>query len=402
MPLTMSTTKVLEEILEAYKAGKRRILMEGGTSSTKTYSALQAFVLLAQGDKTPTISSIVSESLPHLKKGAIRDFFAILKEPMKNNPNYNQTDCIYTFPQSGSIIEFFGANESGKVHGPRRHRLFVNEGNNIPWVTIHALDIRTILFTIVDWNPVSEFWAHERWIPKSDVNAYSHSTYLDALHVLPQSVIDNIESNKDDKNWWHVYGLGLVGKIEGLVYPNFSQILALPTVGEVFYGLDFGFTIDPTTLIKIVMYGWSVSFQQLIFERGMDNHQIAARMEELGIVKHYDQIFADSAEPKSISEIADYGFNIQGAPKGPGSVKHRIQYRNQFKQFWTMDSVESIKEQRNCRFITDKDGKLTDKITHQWTHAMDACDYGMVGYMTEPAVTEDEVELGEDVLISIV
>ena len=166
--------------------------------------------------------SIVSESLPHLKRGAIRDLFRVLDESADNNPRYNKTEQTYNF--GNSVIEFFGADEADKVRGPRRDILFINEGNNVPWETARGLDIRTRLFTIVDWNPVSEFWAHEYWV-NDPVSAYVHSTYLDAIDVLPAEVVTNIESYKDkDPNWWAIYGLGKLGKVEGLVYPFFEQV----------------------------------------------------------------------------------------------------------------------------------------------------------------------------------
>lgn len=397
MDLTFNTTKVYQEVLYAWDLGMRRILLEGGTSSSKTYSIIQSLILIAKFSPDPLIISVVSESLPHLKKGAIRDFFMILREPMKPNKNYNATDCIYTF-DNGSIIEFFGAGEAGKVHGPRRHILFINEANNVPWITADALDYRTIRFTIADWNPVDEFWAHERWLKDKAHNLYSHSTYLDARHVLPQAIVDKIEEHRGDPNWWNVYGLGLVGKIEGLVYPSFTQVPKLP-VGNIFYGMDFGYTNHPTTLIRNVIIGNDLYSQQLIYATGMTNQDIAQAFLTHGLVPNYDEIWADSAEPKSIDEIAMYGYNIKGAPKGPGSVNQRIQRTNQYTQHWTEDSIEAIKEQRNCRYIKDKDDKFTNKITHDWTHCMDARDYAVVGLLT-PVEHEQVLEYYEPVAIS--
>ena len=106
---------------------------------------------------------------------------------------------------------------------------------------------------------------------------------------------------------------------------------------------------------------------------------IARRMDELGIRRNYDEIFADSAEPKSIDEIHAYGFNIKPAPKGPGSVEYGHQKVRQYKQYWTKDSVNCIKEQRNFRYIPDKNGKLTDKTAHTFSHGMDARRYGIIG-----------------------
>ncbi len=383
----LRTTRIFKENLFAYKDGKRRALNEGGTASSKTWSVLQLLILIAQHAKSKLLISVVSESLPHLKRGAIRDFFNILGESSDNNSNYNKTEQTYRASQNG-VIEFFGADEADKVRGPRRDILFINEGNNVPWETARGLDIRTAKFTLVDWNPVSEFWAHEYWIGQPE-NAYIHSTYQDALQILPAEVVANIESNKDkDPNWWNVYGLGRLGKVEGLVYPFFSQVKELPQ-GEVFYGLDFGFSTDVTALIKNVIIGDSLYSQELIYERGLTNHDIAVMMSERGIRKHSEEIFADSAEPKSIEEIYQYGFNIKPCPKGPGSVEYGHQKVRQYKQCWTEDSLYCIKEQRNFRYMPDKNGKLTEKTTHIWSHGQDARRYALMGKMGPPEPVEE-------------
>ncbi len=368
----ITTTRIYEENAEAWLSGKRRVLNEGGTASSKTWSILQLLILIAQNAKDPLLISVVSESLPHLKRGAIRDFFRILDESPDHNARYNKTEHTYNFGKG--IIEFFGADEADKVRGPRRDILFINEGNNVPWETARGLDIRTRLFTFVDWNPVSEFWAHEYWVGQPE-NAYTHSTYLDAVNVLPVEVVTNIESNKDkDPNWWNVYGLGLLGKIEGLVYPFFELVDELPGGGR-FYGLDFGFSVDPTVLVENVIIGDKLYSKELIYETGLTNDAIARQMDLLKIRGNYDEIFADSAEPKSIQEIYDKGFNIKPCEKGPGSVEYGHQKVNQFTQHWTKDSVNCIKEQRNHRYIEDKDGRLTDKTTHVFSHGMDARRY---------------------------
>lgn len=385
--MEITVTRIYEKNVEAWLGGKRRSLNEGGTASSKTWSILQLLILIAQNAKAPLLISVVSESLPHLKRGAIRDFFRILDEDPKSCPRYNMTEQTYNFGKGK--IEFFGADEADKVRGPRRDILFINEGNNVPWETARGLDIRTIKFTFMDWNPVSEFWAHEHWIGSPE-NEYIHSTYLDAVDVLPQEVVANIESNKDkDPNWWNVYGLGKLGKIEGLVYPYFKQIDGLPG-GDAFYGLDFGYSNDPTALVKNVISGDTLYSQELIYEKGLTNDAIAYRMQELGVQKRHDEIFADSAEPKSIEEIFLHGFNIKGAPKGPGSVEFGHQKLRQYKQFWTKDSLNCIKEQRNFRYIPDKNGKLTNKTTHTFSHGMDARRYGIIGKV-EPRDREDVI-----------
>ena len=373
--LNIKTTRIYEENAQAWLSGKRRSLNEGGTYSSKTWSILQLLILIARHAKSHLIISIVSESLPHLKRGAIRDFFRILDESQDGNPHYNKTEHIYSF-QNG-IIEFFGADEADKIRGPRRDILFVNEANNVPWETARGLDIRTSRFTFADWNPVSEFWAHEYWIGQPE-NILIHSTYLDALDVIPPEVVKNIESNKNDPNWWNIYGLGRIGKVEGLVFPIFKQIDDLPK-GDYFYGLDFGFSNDPSSLVKCIIQEDNLYLQELVYETGLTNDMIAHRMDELGVKRNRDEIFADSAEPKSIEEIYRYGFNIKGTPKGADSVEFGQQKIRQFNLHITKDSINGIKELRNFRYIQDKDGKLTDKTTHVFSHFCDAMRYALVG-----------------------
>ena len=376
----LRTTSVFKETLRAWVNGMRRALLEGGTSSSKTFSALQFLIILAQEAKEELLISVVSESLPHLKRGCIRDFFNILGESSDNNPNWSKTEFIYAPAAWKGRIEFFGADDAGKVRGPRRDVLFINEGNNIPWETARGLDIRTARFTIVDWNPVSEFWAHEYWLNQLG-NAYNHSTYLDAKEVLPAQVITDIESYRDkDPNWWNVYGLGLLGKIEGLIHSNFEQVDELP-LGAVVYGLDFGFASDPTVLTGHVIIGDKLYSQQVLWDNtGLTNDQIAQQMSLLKIQN--EPITADPSEPKSIEEIRQKGFNIHEAIKGPGSKEFGIQKVNQYYQYWTKDSVECIREQRNYRYLPDKiTGLFTDKTTHQWSHGMDSRRYGVVSYI---------------------
>ena len=381
-------TTVFGENMAAWVDGYRRALNEGGTSSSKTYSILQLLIVIARGAVEPILISVVSESLPHLKRGAIRDFFNILGEDPKTSPYWSLTEFTYTRPGWKGVIEFFGADDAGKVRGPRRDILFINEGNNIPWKTAQGLDIRTRIFTFVDWNPVSEFWVHQYgsgkqiipgWIHEKAGNKYIHSTYQDAKEVLPQETVDNIESYRDkDPNWWNIYGLGLLGKVEGLVYPKFELIDELPPASNYFYGLDFGFSNDITALTKNLIIEDRLYSQELIYQSGMTNQAIAHAMLELG-VPNDEKIYADSAEPKSIAEIELFGFHILGCPKGADSVEWGHQKIRQYKQYWTKGSTNCIKEQRNYRYLEDKDGKLTDKTTHVWSHGLDGRRYGVVG-----------------------
>jgi len=375
--MKFDTTLVFKANLEAYMGGYRRALNEGGTSSSKTWSILQLLIRIAQTAPRPTLISIVSETMPHLKKGAMRDWKQLMGDGF--NPKcWNATDSIYTYGKG--VIEFFSADQPDKQRGPRRQILYINEPNNgVSYDAYDNLDTRTEVFTFLDWNPAGEFWAHEKGLITHKENKYIHSTYKDALNVIPPKYLETILAHKDrDPNWWHVYGEGLLGKIEGLVFPFFEQVDALPQ-GEAFYGLDFGYSNDPSVLVECVIAGDKLYCQELIYEAGLTNDAIAHRMDEVGVKRNHDEIFADAAEPKSIDEIHKFGFNIKPAPKGADSVKNGIQRILQYKQFWTKDSIKCIKEQRNFRYIKDKDDKLTEKTTHEWSHGMDARRYGVAG-----------------------
>jgi len=393
------TTSVFNKNEESLVCGKRRALNEGGASSSKTYSILQVLIHVADHTKNLVIS-IVSESLPHLKKGCIKDFFNILGESSDFNPSYNKTEHKYTFP-NGSYIEFFGADEIGRVKGPRRNILFINEGNYIPWETVRHLDTRTKNFTFVDWNPASEFWAHEFWKKGEPTNhkkfeftngyseeygenVFIHSTYLDAKSVLSQTEIDNIECYKDtDPNWWNIYGLGLIGSVEELVYPKYEVIEFLPP-GDYTYGLDFGFSNDQCALTRNIITFDSIFSEQLIYEKYLNNKDLSKRMAELGMIKGGAVIWADSAEPKSIDELKGDGWNIKPVEKTSGSskitsVEWGHQKVRQLKQYWTKDSTDAIKEQKNFRYIKDKlSGIITEKTTHAWSNLMDSRRYAVM------------------------
>lgn len=369
----METTIVFSKNIQAYNDHKRLIVNCGGTSSSKTISILQLLHIIALYSLSPLLISIVSESYPHLARGCIRDFKNVLGSQF-NDESYHKTNHTYTY-NNNSIIEFFPADDSSKLRGGRRDILYINECNNVTKAAYDELDVRTRKCTFLDYNPVSEFWAYE--LIDRPETAYIHSTYRDALHVLPIDVVKSIESRKLDSNWFRIYGEGLTGNIEGLVHPTFTTCDNIPAGGLEVYGLDFGFTNDPTALTRNVIIGDTVYSDQLIYERGLTNSQIARRMEQLGVQKNWSEIYADSSEPKSIAEIHQYGFNIKGALKGSDSVIAGIQKLNQYKRVITKRSIDLIKEMRNYRYITDSDGHITNKPIDDFNHCCDSIRYAI-------------------------
>lgn len=343
----------------------------GGTSASKTISILLYLIDKAQS-KPNLLISIVSESFPHLKRGVMRDFQNIMKEHNYfSEPRWNMTDYIYEF-ETGSKIEFFSADQPSKVRGPRRDILFINEANNIPYEAYDQLEVRTKSEIWLDWNPVSEFWFYDQVKDKPNVD-FITLTYKDNEALDPQ-IVQSIESRQDNKNWWSVYGLGQLGDVEGKIYSGWQVVDDIPHEARLErYGLDFGYSVDPTVIVAIYYYNGGYILDEITFQKGLFNKQIADILNNLPKAL----VMADSAEPKSIDEIKSYGVNVLPVAKGPGSVNQGIKYVQAQRISVTKRSLNLLKEYRNFLWRTDKDGRILDQPDVGFDHSMDAVRYGM-------------------------
>lgn len=363
---------------------KRIRAVQGGTSASKTISILIYLIAKAQSDKKPTLTSIVSESFPHLKRGVIRDFLAIMMDHGYYKDNlWNKTDYTYTF-ETGSKIEFFSVDQPGKVRGPRRDRLFINEANNIPYEAFDQLEVRTKEFIFLDWNPTNEYWFYDQVVGKRDDYEHVILTYKDN-EGLSKEIVDSIEQRKERKGWWDVYGLGLLGEVEGKIYKDWAIIDDVPHASRLERrGLDFGYSNDPSAIVDVYYQDGGYILDETLFQKGMSNKQIADTILNSRIPQTL--VIADSAEPKSIDEIKSYGVNILPAEKGPDSVNSGIQLVQAQRISVTKRSTNIIKEYRNYLWETDKDGKVLNIPEHTWSHSMDAIRYALTSLIKKPKV----------------
>lgn len=364
--ITTATRKVIA-------LSKRIRAIQGGTSAGKTISVLQDLIDQSQRDETPKITSIISESFPHLKRGAMRDFISLMQETgYFDDSRWNKTDYTYTF-ETGSIIEFFSADQPGKVRGPRRDRLFINEANNVPFETFEQLEVRTREVIYLDWNPTTEFWFYTEILGKRGDVDHITLTYLDN-EALDAAIVASIELRKNRAGWWKVYGEGQLGEVEGKIYRDWQFIDEIPHEARLErYGLDFGYTNDPTAIVAIYYYNGGYLLDEILFQKGLSNKQIADTL----VNQRKALVIADSAEPKSIDEIRSYGVNIQPCTKGPGSVNQRIQMVQDQQLSVTKRSVNVIKEYRNYLWETDRDGSVINVPEHAFSHSMNAIEYGL-------------------------
>lgn len=359
------------------KLNKRIRAVQGGTAASKTISILLYLIARAQSDKTPTVTSVVSESFPHLKKGAIRDFLNILEthKYYKDN-NWNKTDYVYTF-ETGSRIEFFSVDQPDKVRGPRRDRLFINEANNVPFETFEQLEVRTKEFIFLDWNPTTEFWFYTEVLGRRNDVDHLTLTYRDN-EALDQAIVDSIEQRKGRPGWWKVYGEGQLGEVEGKIYQGWSIIDSLPFGARLErYGLDFGYTNDPSVIVAVYYYNGGYILDEILYAKGMSNKQLVDNL----LLQPKALIVADSAEPKSIDEIRSYGLNIQPTVKGKDSIKQGIQAIQPQAISITKQSVNIIREYRNYLWETDKDGRVLNVPEHDFSHSMDAIRYALTSLL---------------------
>jgi len=243
---------------------KNRIrAIQGGTAASKTISVLLNLIDWAQSDKEATLTSIVSESFPHLKRGSMRDFLNIMQgHGYYKDDSWNRSDFTYTF-ETGSKIEFFSADQPSKVRGPRRDRLFINEANNVPFETFEQLEVRTKEFIFLDWNPTNEFWFYDEVLGERKDVDHIILTYKDN-EGLSQQIIDSIEQRQGRKGWWLVYGLGQLGEVEGKIYKDWKIIDEIPHEARLErYAIDFGYSNDPTSIVAIYYYNGGYILDEL-------------------------------------------------------------------------------------------------------------------------------------------
>ncbi len=361
---------------------KRKKVIQGGSSAGKTFGILP--ILINRAALEPGLEiSVISESIPHLKRGALKDFIKIMKWTGRwFDEFYNATDRKFTFP-NGSYIEFYSPES---VLGARRNVLYINEANNITYNDYHQLAVRTSGDIYIDFNPANEFWAHTEVLnePDSDLLIL---TYKDN-EALPPNVIADFENAKikADReqlqgvqgywtNWCKVYINGEIGSLQGTIF-QFEVCDALPEGSErIAYGIDFGFSVDPCTLIDVHKFNGHLYLDQLIYKTGLTNSDLIKLMDSLKVDKDYD-IIADSAEPKSIEDLKRGGYSsTRPANKGADSIRNSIDTLQQHKIFITRQSVDLIKEFRSYSWETGNDGKSTGKPIDYMNHGIDAVRY---------------------------
>jgi phage terminase large subunit len=360
------------------KSNKRICVLQGGTRSGKTYSILLGLIEFAYKNKGKGLYiTIARKTFPSLRGTSMRDFFEILqKENLYDERNHNKSSGLYHL--YGNIFEFISVDQPARVRGRKRDVLFLNEANEFSFDDYTQLALRTTYKIIIDFNPSDEYhWLYTQIIDAKREDVDFHiSTYKDNP-FLESEVVKEIERLKEvDENLWRVFGEGQRGVATETIFPSFNIIdKPIENAKLIAYGLDFGFSADPTTLIAVYKYDLDLYIDEIIYERGLTNQDIAIRIKELGIQRNVE-CFADSSEPKSIEEIYRMqSINIKPAKKGADSIRIGIDVMKRHKLNITKRSINTIKEFRNYKWIKDKNGEITNKPIDAFNHSIDAVRY---------------------------
>jgi phage terminase large subunit len=380
---------VFSETIAAYNAGFRIIANEGGSRSSKTFSELQLAKIIQDKSKRNRVITVVSHSFPHLHSGAIRDYENILQADGCNIDSI-RTKNPYIYTINKSIVEFVGFDKPGKALGAARDILLINEANKLPFSICHQLMIRTTEVVFLDWNPSEDFWFDTEGFRERKDCKVIHSTFYDNIQNLSQGQLDEFKEARrkalsEDKagkrgywwNWWQVYGLGLKGQLEGVIFQNWKEYETLPDCDLYkMWVVDWG-GLDPTTLTELNFDGENnrLYIKEHIYQPQILNSKLINYIQN--VISRGEVVICDSARKDKIFELQMAGINALGATKGEGSIIDGIERLQEFSIFVHKDSKNAIDEFKKYKRVQDPiTGKYLDIPEDKNNHIIDPCRYG--------------------------
>lgn len=375
---TIQTNKVFNHLI---KSDKRIIVEQGGTRSGKTYNILLWLIFYYTERNTAKTITICRKSFPSLRASVMRDFFDILRNHDLYREDYHNKSS-HEYHLNGNLVEFISLDQPQKIRGRKRNLLYINEANELFYEDWQQLIFRTDGRIILDYNPSESFhWIYDKVIPREDCDFYQ-TTYLDNP-FLDQQIKQEIERLKEtDEDYWRIYGLGERGMSRATIF-QFGTSEIPQEAKLISYGLDFGYTNDPSALVAVYTHGDNLYLDELLYRTGMTNRDLHHHLQSLGLDRR-DEIFADSAEPKSIDELHRFGWNIKPTAKGQDSINAGIDILKRHKIFATSRSNNLIKELQNYKWTEDKNGNLLNKPIDVMNHAIDASRYAVYNKLSKP------------------
>ena len=362
-------------------------VIRGGQGASKTISILQTIIQsLLSSTKEATV---LSSELSKMKRTVVRDYKKICVDwgVFKQQTDFNKAECKHEYPND-SYLDFLGADVNDVGKGFRRDILYINEADKMDIETAIQFISRAGL-TIIDYNPDSLFWGDDyinennfitltfednEYLSKSELRSildYKTKGFYNT--ELPFDLLFK-EENIKNKYWankWKVYGLGMIGSLDGVVYSNWSEIDKIPDDARLLgYGLDFGYTNDPTAIIEVYKWNDKRILNEICYSKGLSNAKIAER------IPTKLPCYCDSAEPKSIDELKSLKVNAIGVTKGADSINYGIGIVQEENYLVTSSSKNLIDEFQKYTWAKDKKtNEPLNKPIDKYNHAMDALRY---------------------------
>lgn len=370
------------------------IINQGGTSSGKSQALIR--IMFFYAIQYPKIKiEVAGATFPKLESDTLeiaenlyRDN-AILKSKIRF---YHQTKHTFFF-HNGSKIVFKSYEKPKDADGPKRDILYISEARNFQWATAEQLIRRTKIKTFLDYNPVSQFWAHDKLINCPEINGIKEYPSVKVIrswhvhnHFITQAMHDSIE-NIVDKEMWKAYARGLTGKISGLVYPSWTEIPEFPKMAPtVIWGIDLGFSNDPSVIVKCAVNfdGYDYIFEDYGYAPGIPTGDMAHIMVANGY-KRGQPVYMDHHDATR-RELRQLGIQAMNALKGPGSVEEGVLHLRSKKVAFTWKNKGKNENSDNKplslggeikrhSFLLDANGEPTNKPEHQYSHGPSACRY---------------------------
>ena len=362
-------------------SNKKIIVEQGGTRSGKTYNILLFIIFYYCTNNTGKTITICRKTFPSLRATVLRDFLQILKQyQVYRDEFHNKSNSEYHL--FGNLIEFTSLDQSQKIRGRKRDLLFINEGNELYWEDWQQLIFRTQERIILDFNPSDEYhWIYDNVITREDCDFYK-TTYLDNP-FLEDIIKQEIERLKEtDDQYWQIYGLGERATSINTIF-KYLEINKIPEDAKLIaYGMDFGFTNDPTTFVSVYSLNYNLYIKEHLYRTQMTTQDINVFLKEQNLSRN--PIYADSAEPRLIAELRRMGHNIFPSLKGKDSVNAGIDLLKRYKIHITSDSNNAIQEFRNYKWKEDRSGKLINIPEDKHNHIIDPCRYATYSLLSRP------------------
>lgn len=380
MNLSLNVTPVFERLSRAVSLNRFNVLVfEGGSRSSKTYSIIQFFIVFALQRKTATRIVMSRKKGTWLYATVWNDFKRILSD-MGMLRFVKINNSLHTILIGKTIFEFVGLDDTQKLHGLTCDIFWINEAMEAIKNDFDQLEQRCAMFSILDYNPsAEEHWIYDNVCRRKDCY-FDHSTMLDNPFIpenMKRKILSyepteaNYEQGTVDERKWKIYGLGERAKIEGLIF-DYSIVKEIPQWAKKrWYGLDFGYSSDPTACSEVAFYNNTLYIDERFYETGMLTNDIIKKFKRMTPLK----VISESADPRLITEIHNGGVNIHPVVKYGGSVEAGIDYMKGVKICITERSINAKKEFDNYTYQQDKNGKWLNVPIDDYNHIIDGVRY---------------------------